>query len=168
MEQTSDSKEVLSDAPAKRPVFLTVLCILSYIGSSLWMLFSLHAMFFSTWIIGMAVKLTTAPAAEDLNFPGAADLATAFATAAIISEYGTLFIIGAVISFVLALLSITGVTLMWKTKKIGFWIYSVSNAMVMCMLIWLDNNNLLGGSILSSLITIGFITMYSINLKHMK
>ncbi len=48
MEQTNNGGEA-----AKRPQFLTVLCVLSYIGSGLWALVSLIGIFASGWIMSM-------------------------------------------------------------------------------------------------------------------
>lgn len=148
---------------AQRPQFLTTLCILSYIGSGLWALFSIIGMVASSWImsllgIGMATAMENPEAIEGID-PAQLEQATEAANG-IMGMGTTFFILIFLVSLVLAAVSILGVAKMWKQKKSGFIMYSVVNGLMLILF-------LIGGSWGAAIFSAAFIGMYAANLKHM-
>lgn len=93
----------------KRPAFLTVLCILTFIGSGLGLLFAL-------------LGLVAAGAIESWasSIPG-------------MSSALGVGIVRSVITIVLLAASLYGAITMWKLKKLGFYIYAVANVVLLVM-----------------------------------
>jgi hypothetical protein len=87
---------------AKRPGFLTALCVLTFIGSGLGTLFMILA------TVGMGALMESIPGMADLMGGGTAY----FAVGAILSA-GSLY----------------GAIQMWKLKKIGFFIYAAAGVL---------------------------------------
>jgi hypothetical protein len=157
MEQTNMGME----QPKKRPTFITVLGILSFIGIG----FSL---------IGGIVNyfsLSALAATGDLfgGMQGSEEVGAAMNSMA--SVFGMDYTKMATSALVVALLNIPllfGVLMMWKLKKTGFYIYAaveLIQAIVPIIII----GGLTGGlsSILYIIVAIAFIIMYAVNLKHM-
>ncbi len=100
-EETTTQQENVTTANAnQRPTFLTVLCILTFIGSGLGILGSLFL------VLGMGAILGALG-----SLGGAATGGTAYA----------------VIGLILSIASLVGAIQMWKLKKTGFYIYTAAN-----------------------------------------
>ncbi len=148
--------------PKKRPVFITVLCILTWVGSGIALIQSL---------VGLASN-PTAELEEFKNTPGAD----------VVFEQGFLddFIFWSNISnwvaILVSIMCIVGAILMFQLKKNGFYLYvagCVISAVVSFMAIsylmpkefaWIGQIAV----VFSVLISVAFIIMYAVNLKHMK
>jgi len=137
MEQMNNAPEV-----QKRPTFLTVLCILTFIGSG-----------FSTAIYLIALVAFSAISGVLDSVPG-------------MGAMGDAGIAIFAVFFVLAFLSLFGAIMMWKLKKTGFYLYSIANiiALILPFIIFQG----VPVNILGIVVTIGFIAMYAANLKAMK
>ncbi len=122
-------------AENKRPTFLTVLCILTFIGSGLGLLFTLLG------IIG-----TGAAGGLLSGIPGAGSFTVAGSMSKLI------------ISLLLIAVSLYGAILMWNLKKLGFFLYSGANVVLL----------ILSFGVFSLIITAAFIVMYYVNLKYME
>ncbi|MCD6564567.1 MAG: hypothetical protein J7K53_01350 [Bacteroidales bacterium] len=124
-----------------RPTFLTVLCILTFIGSGLSALVLL-------------IGLVAAGAASSVlsSIPGMGD----------ISGLGSGYFI---VVLVLALASLYGAIMMWQLKKMGFYLYSVANVIALFIPIIMAAGKF---SIFGLVITALFITLYGLNLKYLK
>jgi len=123
---------------SKRPTFLTVLCILTFIGSGLGLLGSILMMVgvgaLSNMLGGMG--------------GGALDGGTAY--------FG--------VSALLAAGSLYGALQMWKQKKMGFYLYTVSNVVLAILpMVWLGA----AFGAMGLVVPIIFIVLYGLNLKHM-
>ncbi|MEA3317214.1 MAG: hypothetical protein U9R54_04595 [Bacteroidota bacterium] len=116
----------------ERPAFLSVLCILTYIGSGLAILFSLLGMLGIGALAGMAAKFG-APV-----------------------EGG--FAINSLLVLVFAVASIYGAIMMWKLKKIGFYIYVAAQVLIVAF----------GWSIFALVFALLFIGLYGLNFKHLE
>ena len=162
MEQTNTTAVM----PAKRSGFLTTLCILSYIGSGLWALISLIGIFASSWIISMVMGGGAKSAMDDLPTEGAsAEQIEAMhkgihAASGLAAMGGGMSIGIFVVSLILSVLSILGAVKMWNLKKVGFWMYSTVNILVVIA-------GFYAGGMVSPIIGIAFIVMYGLNLKYM-
>ncbi|MGQ0829606.1 MAG: hypothetical protein ACT4ON_14545 [Bacteroidota bacterium] len=134
--------------PVKRPVFLTVLCVLTFISAGIGCFFSLFTPLFADTFIEF---LHNSPNYDE----------TQMADTIKVLQAGWGYYAPA---FLLALGSLAGAMLMWNLKKIGFHFYAASNL----ALIFLPTLVLsLPISWFGVVITAAFITMYAVNLKHM-
>lgn len=124
-----------------RPTFLTVLCILTFIGSGLSALFLLIGL-----VAAGAISETLS------SIPGMGD----------IGGFGTGYFL---IVLVLALGSLYGAIMMWKLKKMGFYLYSGANAIALFIPMIMASGKF---SIFGLVITALFIFLYGLNLKHLK
>ena len=142
-----------------RPQFLTVLCILTFIGCAM-------------GIIGGAISIVSysfinsAMNSQEMN--------EAFSTTNDFrSSFGLLFWNG-VAKIVGALMCLFGAILMFKLKKIGFYIYVVGQIVAVSFDILNGLSSLSGSvfSVLSIFITllfpVVFIALYGLNFKHLK
>jgi hypothetical protein len=161
----------------KMPVFLKVLCILTFIGSGFGTLSGLYSMAthnITTKTLEQSDKAFDAM--EDMeNVPKAfGDLkgdmkGVVNAT----KKYGMII---AVCNFCASLICLFGALLMWKLKKIGFYTYilgiiisvipsilfmnAVSGAGIMGVAIY-------GGMIFTVLLAVVFVVLYALNYKHL-
>jgi hypothetical protein len=160
MEETNTS----AVEPAKRPTFITVLCILSFVGIT----FSLIS-----GIMGYFTYSAMASASDVIKGLGGNTAGDQMgqAMSSAVDALGLDPSKMAMNSLVVALLNIpllVGVLMMWKQKKMGFYIYAavdVIQAIVPFILV----GGLAGGlsGILYIIVAIAFIIMYGVNLKHM-
>ena len=120
-----------------RPTFLTVLCILTFIGSGLGVLGSI------------------------LLFVGAGAVMSYFGTMSGAEGAGGMgYVIGLLI---LSGTSLFGAIQMWNLKKIGFYIYTGVGIIGIILPLLFG----MGFSTLGTIITIAFIVMYYLNVKYM-
>jgi hypothetical protein len=142
-----EQQNTINPEVKKRPTFLTVLCILTFIGSGLGVIGGL----ISVVAVGMADTLA------DIPVMGAA--VTAAVTGGIAYS---------ILSLVLALCSLFGAIFMWKLKKMGFWLYVIAQiVMLIIPFIFLPSIVAMAGFIVSIIFTAAFIIMYGVNLKHL-
>lgn len=137
----SETLDNTTTEPAKRPTFLTVLCILTFISSGLGtLLYILAAIAFGV-VGGM---LESIPGMDAIASAGAAF----FAVAGLLSAA-----------------SLFGAIQMWKLKKTGFFIYAGANFVA-----WVLPMIMIDGwpfDIMGLFWVALFITLYGLNLKHM-
>ncbi|WP_321280584.1 hypothetical protein [Marinifilum fragile] len=159
------------ELPKKRPTFLTVLCILSFIGSGFLLGSNIYQyfMFDTTYAKQMKMLETQQEALSD------AGIESGFAYNSIQNGIVTLektsqnlgLISGANILF--ALLSLLGVFLMFKMSKNGFYLYTFANLFwLLVPLALIDFEATMMNTAVLGFFTIVFIIMYAVNLKHMK
>jgi hypothetical protein len=155
----------------QRPTLLTVICILSFIAGAVGLWSGYRNAFTSApqeAIEEARVKMEEAQAQMgDANMPMMQEM---FDSAIIMAEkaaeharemgYGEIFF---------ALISLFGVWNMWNLKKMGFWIYLAATIGGLAMPL-----AFLGGGLMtiiglgfSGLISVVFIILYAVNLKHM-
>jgi hypothetical protein len=132
--------------PPARPVFLSVICILTFIGSG----FMAMSFFFSGVFHDLIVKLSKSP---ELQFPGMElfqyTQPWAFLT-------GTLFYLA----------SLAGSIFMWNLRKIGFHIYTSSQlALIFLTTFFIYPGGLPSGDLL---ISSTFILIYFMHLRFMR
>lgn len=168
------SETTTTGAP-KRPTFLTVLCILSFIGCA-WGAF--------TGISGYFTYKAMAPASSAVSeeISGAMDEAMSNENmsdaerqmaGALGDALGGLGDFSALANSsltqgLLCLLIVVGVWMMWNLKKTGFYIYTLGQ-LAMVIVPFVMVGGLAGGfmAILGAIFPILFIILYALNLKHM-
>lgn len=122
----------------KRPVFLTVLCILTFVGSGLGLLTSL------LMVVGVGALM---------------DMLGGFGGGVMgggVAYFG--------VSAALAAASLYGAIMMWKLKKTGFYLYTGANVIAAILpMVWLGA----AFGIMGLLWPVVFIVLYGLNLKHL-
>ena len=142
--------EETTKSTGARPVFLTVLCILSFIAAG----FAVFGYITVITLMGAATALTSGmEAMEGMEGMYAFNAATASA--------GTTWAY-VIVGFVTTIVALIGVLKMWKLKKQGFMIYAGASIVSLIMSIVYS-----GFGVVGAVITIGFIVMYYLNVKHM-
>lgn len=159
-EKQAENVEQQQPAKKERPTFLTVLCILSFIGVGFVAISNIVA------LIGGGVSKAIMESSEEVmeametveEVPVVGESVTK-----IVSSASTM----APINIIAALVVLVGVFMMWNLKKTGYYIYIVGEIAPVIALIVLGG--LLGGfmAIFSSFIAILFIVLYGLNVKHM-
>jgi asparagine N-glycosylation enzyme membrane subunit Stt3 len=139
MEQTVQTNEA-----AKRPTFLTVLCILSFIFSGLAIIGYITA-------IGLAGVASAA-------MSGLSDEAMSTYTGPSVGLTWAYIVIG----FITTLVGLFGVIKMWKLQKVGFYIYTA------CVVISIIMGIVYSGFGFMSILPLVFVVLYGLNLKAMK
>lgn len=151
-------------APAKRPAFLTVLCILSFIAQG----FAIIGYIGVIALMGAATVVVEA-ADDALNA-----MADSLGGSSMQREMGEVMAetpgMGLtwayiIVGFICVIISLVGVIQMWKLKKTGFYLYTAASVISMIMGIVYSGTE---GIVMALVIPIAFIVMYGLNLKAMK
>lgn len=162
MERIDDLNEEV--AVSQRPNFLKVLCILTFIGSGLGILGAIIG-FFTTDFMRQSMEL-----ADELS-DGMYDRMGMDMQA--MMEWQTYINLGNLVG---ALFCLTGALMMWKLKKIGYFIY-VPGALIPVIVSFIGMNYIMSGMmagfgmlgvVFNLFISAAFIVMYGLNLKHLK
>lgn len=145
----------------QRPQFITVLCILTFIGSGLafigaiWGYFSIKA---------SAALLETMGSAQGDTYGMMSGMQETMIKA--VENAVPNLIIGLLCSII----CLYGALQMWKLKKMGFFIYSIGEITPAIAGFFLGGGGLIGGAgaVVGLLFAIVWIVLYAVNLKHMK
>jgi len=132
----------------KRPQFLSVLCVLTFLSTGLGIFTSILTPMISDYLVEF---ITSMPGYEqNLTEEGMVML-----------KAGWVYYL---VSLVLISLSLFGAIKMWKLKRIGFHLYTIANLLLFCLpSIFLGMDFNLIGLVLPGL----FIGLYAIHLKYM-
>lgn len=176
------STEILSEEK-ERPAFLTVLCILTFIWCGIMLitlLFEINETFFLSTQEQIEKMEKELEQAESI-IPGITER-----TIGIILETEKYKIPNWLLAFIGNILSLAGAIMMWKLRRIGFWIYAVAEVIPFLLSVFAFNalKSVTGtfamfgsvfekiGTMIAVLIILifdaAFIGMYAANLKHMK
>lgn len=153
------SNEPINETP-KRPQFITVLCILTFIGSAL-------AFFGAIWgyfsVKASAAMLENMGSAEGDSFGMMSGMQETLMKA--VENAVPNMIIGVLCS----LICLFGALQMWKLKKMGFFIYAVGEITPVIAAFFLGGGGLIGGAgaVIGLIFAIVWIVLYAVNLKHM-
>lgn len=150
MEQTNTTTET-----AKRPTFLTVLCILSFIAAGI----SIIGLF-----IGMAAKGAIESTGADLNAAMDAQGLTGAQAEAMSQASAAFSWPNMIVSILLTIVGLVGVIMMWKLQKKGFFVYVAAGILGLIAPLIFGMSFPVFGAVL----TILFIVLYGLNLKAMK
>lgn len=160
MEQTNAVQE------NKRPTFLTVLCILTFVGVGISIVSSIIG---ALAVSAASAMLDTATSMANSTGTEMDNVTNAAVTAAdSLAKNGMMYYI---LLIVCALICFVGAFMMWKLKKTGFYVYVVGELVpVILPFIFFGGFGILGGFalVLGLIFPIAFIIMYGLNLKHLK
>jgi len=143
---SEETTEVTAEA-GKRPMFLTVICILSFIGAGFGILGYITA------ITAMGVATAAVGSMEGLE--GISEAAAAGPSAGMTWAY-------IIVGFLTTIVALFGVIKMWKLQKQGFMLYAGASVVSIIMGIIYSGFGI-GGMVIPAV----FITMFYLNLKHM-
>lgn len=146
-EETTESTGAVTEA-GKRPMFLTVICILSFIGAGFGILGYITIM--------TAMGVATAAVGSMEGLEGISAAAAAGPSAGMTWAY-------IIVGFLTTIVALFGVIKMWKLNKQGFMLYAGANVVSIIMGIVYS-----GFGIAGMVMPIVFIVMFYLNLKHMK
>ncbi|HEX8515642.1 MAG TPA: hypothetical protein VF868_05535 [Bacteroidia bacterium] len=158
MEQTN----IEAGVTAKRPQFITVLCILTWIGCGVGLIASVMG-YFAVQTAGAMMDVASAsdPEAMDMaaTMPGMEEAMNAMKYAGVSLAVGILGII----------LCFAGSMMMWKLKKAGFYLYAVGQIVPLVVSAVLIGASAFGGFalVMGAIFPVLFIVLYGLNLKHM-
>jgi Protein of unknown function (DUF4064) len=162
MEQTNAS------APVARPTFLTVLCILTWIGCAIGLIGSLIGGA-ATGVVSATSEMRTESLMNDTMLSPEVRESMAKANEAVeaAASSGTTIMI---ISIICILLCVVGSVMMWKLKKTGFYIYIIGELAAPIASLVLLGGSAFGGALaaLGMIFPIIFVILYTLNLKHLK
>ncbi|CCZ09745.1 MULTISPECIES: hypothetical protein [Culturomica] len=156
----------------KRPTFLTVLCILTFIGSGWGVLSQLFSLLFTN-LVDVSAQTEQLNTMMDNMESGAG---TSFLSGILSSSQEVMQATMmhaksiAVISLVLSLLSLCGAILMFSLRRIGFYIYTVAQLLLLFVVPYFAGFSMIVvmGMLFSALFTVVFIILYALNLKAMR
>ena len=167
MSETLDASWDEPVAP-KRPVFLTVLCILTFVSCGITLLTSIYGIAVSSNTDELFKMAGSMPQSGNKMFDGIANVAAEYSKWTTISYY---------LAFGNCVLCFAGSLLMWKLRKPGFFIYTFGQILPFISLFglytvvkdvpFLGVVTILSG-IFGALFSIAFVIMYGVNLKHMR
>lgn len=143
MEQYEINKD--PNEQSKRPELLTVLCILTFIGSGLGVISNFFVLTSYSSVHELA-------ASGELIFPGIDIL---------LSVDKAYFLIG----FILSSISLFGAYNMWKLKRIGFHLYTIAQILLLIVPYFYFQNY--GFPYFGLLTTVTFVFLYRSNLRYM-
>ena len=145
-------------APA-RPQFLTVLCILTYIGVGIGIIGSIVGWWGMHIMESMMNGSTPMPEGTDLSsMPGMEEAMSKM-------KYMNVNLSAGIIGCLICLI---GALQMWRLKKMGFYIYLLGEVTPMIVSVAVMGSAAVEGwAILSAIIPVIFIVLYTLNLKHL-
>jgi hypothetical protein len=148
-------------AEPKRPQFLTVLCILTFIGSGLAFIGAIWGYFSVKASAGLLENMGNMEGDTYGMMSGMQETMIKAVENAVPNL---------VIGLVCSLLCLFGALQMWKLKRSGFFIYSVGEITPAIAAFFLGGGGLIGsaGAIFGLVIAIVWIVLYAVNLKHMR
>lgn len=168
------SETTATGAP-QRPTFLTVLCILSFIGCGLGIFGGITGYFTNKALAGTGDALSSEISSsmdEALANENMSDAERQMANA-LGDALGGSMDFGAMansslVQGLMAIVCLIGVYMMWKLKKTGFYIYTVAQIATVAAPFVLVGG-LAGGlmATLGAIFPVIFIILYALNLKHM-
>jgi hypothetical protein len=155
-----------------RPTFLTVLCIISFVGLGLSVINNFSTLIITstgTWLYDMIQdSLEMALQQASVSDPGTS-LLLEHIFDAVLKLIDVLPLLAG-ISLVCALIALAGVLFMWNQKRTGFYLYTGAKVVLVFLPILLIGYNFL--SVIIALTTFFgtavFVTLYGLNLKSMK
>ncbi|GAB7088236.1 hypothetical protein [Marinifilum fragile] len=158
--------EIVETNPKQRPGLLTVLCILTFIGSGFGVINNLMGMIMSPIKNFLGPEFFEMALEEVQEEPARQFLERALEIGQKAIEH--IFEIS-LTQFLLYAVSLTGAILMFQLKKAGFYVYAIAQVLLLFVpAIFIGFNLFVNiGILFSSVFTILFIALYAINLKKM-
>lgn len=159
------------ETTTKRPTFLIILCILTFIGSGWGVLANLVSLFTAGMMQGhMSTEMYSSIVGEmesqGVNSFFSRFFSTTMETMMLMDVHAkniTIF------HLILSVLSLSGALLMFQLRRWGFYLYAASQILSLFILPYFVGFNVtvILGMLFSGVATLAFIILYSLNLKYM-
>lgn len=181
-QEKSLDQELVGQAPAekKRPAFLTVLCILTWVGAGFAFISAIYGLLTLDTVEDM-MKMTKSFSRLTDSSPFVDEV---FSFDFDPEKMRRFLLMANIFSLASALIRIPSAVAMWKLKKIGFYTYTIGHVLtiVSAYFTYLYTTSMELGGIASGMMgsmavltfaisiifAVGFVVMYAVNLKHMK
>ena len=155
-----------------RPTFLTVICILPFIGSGYYLISGPFSYVTAPqYVESLKVKKAEALSDPSLqskknNKPWVKDMVSSAFDGLTVNNVQN----SALVTIGSGLLCLIGAILMWRLRKAGFYLYLIGTllSIVGTALIFKDYTALLLWPVVLFVIGLAFVIMYAVNLKYMK
>lgn len=154
----------------KRPTFLTVICILSFIGLGWAILSNLWGLLFRKGVeavSGLAEEgFSEAMSEIETEAPEMGGFMESIfgGTMKAMEHYGTI----TAVTLICSIIALIGVIMMWRLKKVGFYLYTGAKVIIIVLPIVLIGGVIGGFAMFGAIFPIAFIIMYAVNLKAME
>lgn len=162
------------ERPATRPTFITVLCILTFIGSG-WGLIGGGIQYFTAEKQAREMTIAKQKASADIQKGGKEDEGTKMAGKMLNSMEGAFteenLKKAGLAAILAAFFCIAGALMMWMLKKTGFYLYIAGTLVgIVAPFLIYGSNNLMSviSSVFVGFIGLIFVILYAVNLKYMK
>lgn len=153
-----------------RPTFLTVLCILSFLGSS-WGIITGTISYLTANTASELTKVSMQDSQEKLDSMGGSKLAEKIMADAQASTSPENLKKMGLVTIISSVITLLGAILMFGLKKSGFWLYLLGSVIAIVMPIVIYG----AGSLVSIVSVLGaafigvlFVILYGLNLKYLK
>ena len=158
--------ETLSVHPQDRPTLLTVLCILSFIGSGFGVLANLTAIIAVPFLDFFQPSMFNATFSQLGNNAGDEFIKQALDMVLIIMDNFLAIVLS---KFIFYVLSLIGAIMMFQMNRIGFYLYIAAQIGFLLINPFFLGWNIFVGSMMffPAFFSALFIALYAINLKHM-
>lgn len=160
------SEETINPAVSRRPLFLTILCVITFIGSLTGIITNSRGYFNAEAEVENITTGKTKTQLKHLFSPNNNSSAELVRIGNLNTENYKKFSIGCIASYILCLV---GTVLIFKLKRTGF--YSFTLGTFFCLLthflLFGDNFGSMGISIIAAMAGLVFVILYGINLKYM-
>ena len=159
--------------PAGRPTFLTILCILTFVGSGLGLINGVYQ-FVTAEKAAQEMVRQNSEASAEIQKSGKDDAGTKFAGKMInsVSKVSADDLKkGGVLAILAAIVCISGAFMMWKLRRIGYYVYIAGILIgIVSPFVVFGSSNLAAiiGSTVTGFIGIAFIILYGVNVKHLR
>lgn len=157
-----------------RPTFLTVLCILTFIGSG-WGIVSGFTSYMSANVTSELTRASMQDAQDQISSAGDSNAGTRMAEKMLSGVGDALkpenIKKSAIFSIIAAVFTLLGGILMFQLKKVGFWVYVLGTAISIAgPLIVFGAGNFISMAATAGAAFIGviFVVLYGLNLKHLR
>jgi hypothetical protein len=155
----------------KMPVFLKVLCILTFVSCGLSLLTTIYGLTIGDNLRESVMQMQQVSTGSGELDKMAAGMEANLAEMEKWTKYGHYLMLGNIA------LTLTGALMMWQRKKMGFFIYVFGQILPIISVIGsysaMKNIPFMGvgvliGAIFTVLFAVAFVIMYGVNLKHMR
>ena len=159
-------EETINPAVSRRPLFLTILCVITFIGSLIGIITNTRGYLNAEAEVENITTGKTKTQLKHLFSPNSNSSAELVRIGNLNTENYKKFSIGCIASYILCLI---GTVLIFKLKRTGF--YSFTLGTFFCLLthflLFGDNFGSMGISIIAAMAGLVFVILYGINLKYM-
>jgi hypothetical protein len=150
MEEVGFSPVQDEQQPKQRPTFLTVLCIFSFIASGILVLLYSFLLIIQDFLIENKDEILEENKSEDVQL--------------FFDKFINNFSLIITYPLLLMILSLIGVVMMYRLKRTGYYLYSLSH-FALLVLSYAAFNEIGWFGVFTTII---FLFLYAVNLKHMK